>query len=489
MHSQALSFTFFAISIVSGLLTFLAIPFFRARKDSRLYVWMLCNFLYSIGSSVVALQLIDSPGTSPFDMSNAVIVLSQAVRFFSVVGLILFLRSFSPKSFFQVSAIKIFVVTSTLIILSAALIGPRVPAEFKGATVASFWVIFQIIWLLYELYLMQKSGEYKNNYSLRFFLILAGCLFAINLYLVLVTVVVYFNLLPSFGFVGADVQSTVFITRLLSSLLSSIGFILAFMLWVESHSDLAIQSKSDTLSISNLLLEKDVLINNLANTNALAESGALAAGLAHELNQHLARIQLNAEQAIGNINRGRDDSESLRSLERIAQANQEAAKLILSLKKVFRNPHEKRTPVKLDEVTIEVTELYRDRLRKSHIGIDLNLNVTREVAVIDSLMRQVLANLISNAIESLDGSTRPNKRILINLFESATDLKLEVVDNGPGIRPGKEHALFELFQTSKSNGTGIGLWLCKYVVEAEGGKIYAQSAPTGGAIFTVQIPI
>lgn len=488
MHSQALFLTFFGISIVSGLLTFLAIPFFRARKDSRLYVWMLCNFLYSIGSCVVALQLLEAPGISPFDMSNTVIVLSQAVRFFSVIGLILFLRSFAPQSFFQASAIKIFVIMATLIILSVAFISPRVPEEFKGAVVASFWVIFQIVWLLYELYLMQKSGEYKKNHSLRLFLILVGCLFVINLYLVLVTVAVYFNLLPSLRLAGADVQSAVFITRLLSGLLSSIGFILAFMLWVESHSDLAIQSKSDTLRISNLLVEKDILINNLANTNALVESGALAAGLAHELNQHLARIQLNAEQAIGSIQRGKNDSESIRSLERIAQANQEAAKLILSLKKVFRNPHETRTPIKLDEVTMEVAELYRDRLKKSRIEINLNLNVSKEVAVIESLMRQVLANLISNAIEALDGSSQPSKKISIHLSESATDMKLEVSDNGPGIHPGKENSLFELFQTSKSNGTGIGLWLCKYVVESEGGRIFAQSPPTGGAIFTVQIP-
>ena len=489
MHSQALFLTFFAISIVSGLLTFMAIPFFRVGRDSRLYVWMLCNFLYSIGSSVVALQLLDFPGLSPFDMSNTVVFLAQAARFFSVVGLILFLRSFSPKSFFQISAIKIFLTLLILISISALVIGPRVPAEYQGAVVANFWVMFQIIWFLYELYLMKNSGEYQNSYSLRALLILASCIFMINLYLVFITVITYFNLLPLLEFKGADVQSAVFMTRLLNSLLSSVVFILAFTLWVESRSDLAIQSKSDALRISNLLVEKDILINNLANTNALVESGALAAGLAHELNQHLARIQLNAEQAIGSINQGRDDSDSIRSLERIAHANQEAAKLIHSLKKVFRNPHEKRTSIRLDEVIIEVAQLYKDRLKKSHIELDLNLNSTKEVAVIDSLMRQVLANLISNAIDSLDSSPQSSKKILIDLSESAADLKLEVVDNGPGIHLGKENALFELFQTSKSNGTGIGLWLCKYVVEAEGGKIYAQSPSTGGAIFTVQIPL
>ena len=467
----------------------MAIPFFRVGRDSRLYVWMLCNFLYSIGSSLVALQLLDFPGLSPFDMSNTVIFLSQAARFFSVIGLILFLRSFSPKSFFQISAVKIFLTLLILISLSALTIGPHIPAQYKGAVVATFWVMFEIIWFLYELYLMKNSGEYQNSYSLRALLILASCIFMSNLYLVSLTVTTYFNLLPSLGLTGADVQSAVFTIRLLNSLLSTVVFILAFTLWVESRSDLAIQSKSDTLRISNLLIEKDLLIKNLANTNALVESGALAAGLAHELNQHLARIQLNAEQAIGNINGRNDEAESIRSLERIAQANQQAAKLISSLKKVFRNPHEKKTSIRLDKIVLEIAELYKDRLKKSHIQLDLNLMAMKEVFVTDSLIRQVLSNLISNAIDSLDASVQTNKKILIDLSESATDVKLEVFDSGPGILPGKEDALFELFQTSKKDGTGIGLWLCKHVVEAEGGKIYAQSPPNGGAIFTVQIPV
>ena len=318
--------------------------------------------------------------------------------------------------------------------------------------------------------------------------ILTCCMFAINLYLVMATVVAYFNLLPALNFTAGDIQPLVFSTRLLTNVLSSICFILAFMLLVEGHSDLAVQSKSDALRISILLVEKDLLINNLANANALVESGALAAGLAHELNQHLARIQLNAEQAVSRVSRDKYDAELVQSLERIAQANQQAAKLILSLKKIFRNPHEKKTPIRLDEVTLEVAELYKDRLKKSHIELDLNLSTTKEVAFIDSLIRQVLSNLISNAIESLDSSTQLNKRISISLSESTSDVKLEVFDSGPGIHPGKEHALFEIFQTTKKEGTGIGLWLCKHVVEAEGGKIYARSPATGGAIFTVQIP-
>jgi len=467
----------------------MAFPFFRVRKDSRLYIWMICNLLYSIASSVVAFQMLNLSGLSPFDTSNKVILIAQVLRFYSVMGLILFLRSFSPKSFFQASGLKIFLMILIVSGLSSMAIIPQVPVQFRGTVAANFWIMLQIIWLLYELNLMKKSGAYQGNYWLSSFVVIVYCLFAINLYSVLVTVIAYLNILPLLNFTGENVQSVVFSTRLLSGVFTTVAFILAFMLWVESHSDLAIQSKSDAFRITNLMVEKDILINNLANTNVLVESGALAAGLAHELNQHLARIQLNADQAISRIGQGADISESIRSLERIVQANQQAAKLILSLKKVFRNPYEKKTLIKLDELVLEVAELYKDRLNKSSIRLDLILNSTKEVAVIDSLMRQVLSNLISNAIESLDGSIQLDKTISIKFSELSTNMVLEVCDNGPGIYPGKEHALFEIFQTTKNEGTGIGLWLCKHIVEAEGGKIYAQSPPTGGAIFTVQIPI
>jgi len=86
MNPQTLFLIFFAISLVSGLLTFMAFPFFRVRKDSRLYIWMICNLLYSIGSSVIAFQLLNVSGLSPFDASNKVILIAQLLRFYSVIG-------------------------------------------------------------------------------------------------------------------------------------------------------------------------------------------------------------------------------------------------------------------------------------------------------------------------------------------------------------------------------------------------------------------
>lgn len=491
MTSQILLFSFFATSVVSGLLTFLALPFFKLQKDSRLYVWMVCNFLYSIGSAVVALQLLDTPLRSPFDMSNQVIVISQALRFYSVVGLILFLRSFSPKSFFQASAVKIFMIIFMLASLSALIIGPYVPVEFKGAAVANFWVMFQTIWLSYELYLMKNSGEYQNNYSLNSLLIVAGCLFVINLYLVLITLIAYFNLMPSLGIVGVDVQSAVFITRLLSSLISLIGFILAFMLWVESHSDLAIQSKSDSLRISNLLIEKDILINNLANKNALVETGALSAGLAHEINQFLSRIELNGDKALGLIKIPATSPVLIESaVEKMLNANRSAAKVIKSLQILFKGSHRPSSSCSLDELVLDVASIYRDRLEKSKIKIEMDLQAKQSWVVWDGLMSQVFSNLLSNSIDALDAVSKVDKLIQVtSQIDRHGSYQLTLTDNALGIDPQHQDKLFHLFHTSKSTGSGIGLWLSSYIVERHEGALTFENLPNrAGVRFILTLP-
>lgn len=491
MNFQILLITFFAISIVSGLLTFLAVPFFKAQKDSRLYVWMLCNFLYSLGSSLVALKLLENPLLSLFDMSDQVILIAQALRFYSVIGLILFLRSFSPKSFFQVSTVKIFLIILTLVSLSALIIGPHVPVEFKGAVVANFWAIFQIIWLLYELNLMKNSGEYQNNFSLRWLSIVACGLFVINLYLVLIAVTAYFNLMPLLEIVGADVQSAVFITRLLSSLLSLMGFILAFMFWVEGHSDLAIQSKSDSLRISKLLIEKDILINNLANANTLVETGALSAGLAHEINQFLGRIELNGDKALDLI-KSQDTPSALiePAIENILNANRSAAKVIKSLQILFKGSHRPSSLCNLDELVMDVVSIYRDRLEKSNIKIKMDLQVKEPWVVWDGLMSQVFSNLLANSIDALVTLTKSDKLIQIaSRIDQHGSYQLILSDNGLGIDPEYQDKLFHLFQTSKSTGTGIGLWLSNYIVESHKGTLTFKNLPDrAGVSFILTLP-
>jgi signal transduction histidine kinase len=130
-------------------------------------------------------------------------------------------------------------------------------------------------------------------------------------------------------------------------------------------------------------------------------------------------------------------------------------------------------------------------MRKSAVSIKLDLQAQKPIITRDSLMRQVVANLISNAIEALDLLDRDNKMIHI---ESSYDengwYRLYVTDNGVGVKPENADRLFELFVSSKSSGTGVGLWLSRHIVERHQGSLSYRNLPgDGGVSFIVSIPM
>jgi signal transduction histidine kinase len=263
------------------------------------------------------------------------------------------------------------------------------------------------------------------------------------------------------------------------------------MHWIDNFSHNAIKVKTRDKQIQDLLLEKDALIENLSNKNALVETGALSAGLAHEFNQFLARIELNSGEVLDKINRPDVNLEEIKfSMGNIIKANHSAANLIISLKKLFQSGKDVPLAINLDTLVDEVASLYVERARKSGILIKLDLQASKPIFVWDSLMRQAVANLISNAIDALDLLDRDNKIICI---ESGYDEKgwhrFSVADNGFGIKPDYADKLFELFVSSKSSGTGVGLWLSRHIIERHQGLLTYQNLPDkSGVSFIVSIP-
>jgi signal transduction histidine kinase len=268
--------------------------------------------------------------------------------------------------------------------------------------------------------------------------------------------------------------------------------LLILMHWMENFSYNAFKVKMRDKQIQNLLHEKDILIENLSNKNALVETGALSAGLAHEFNQFLARIELNSGEVLNKINRPDVNLEEIKfSMDNILKANHSAANLIISLKKLFQSGKDVALSINLDALVKEVASLYVERARKSGILIKLDLQASQPIFVWDSLIRQVLANLISNAIEALDSITRDNKIIRIKSeIDERGSYRLSVTDNGFGIKPEFADQLFSLFVSSKSSGTGIGLWLSRHIIERHQGSIHYQNLPDdGGVTFIVTIPM
>jgi signal transduction histidine kinase len=294
------------------------------------------------------------------------------------------------------------------------------------------------------------------------------------------------------GFTLHDISQFDISSRVLRGSLFLFLQLLILMHWMENFSHNAIKVKARDKQIQDLLLEKDVLIENLSNKNALVETGALSAGLAHEFNQFLARIELNSGEVLDKINRPDVNLEEIKfSMSNIIKANHSAANLIISLKKLFQSGKDVPLAINLDALVEEVASLYVERARKSGILIKLDLQASKSIFVWDSLMRQAVANLISNAIEALDLIDRDNKIIRI---ESGYDEKgwhrFSVTDNGFGIKPEYENKLFELFVSSKSSGTGVGLWLSRHIIERHQGLLTYQNLPDkSGVSFIVSIPM
>ena len=355
----------------------------------------------------------------------------------------------------------------------------------------SFAVHIFIIWLLSWLS-AELIASHKQCPTIWFNLIRSVSLMFIGLFVVWVAVIFAAKSQGQiFGFALDDFSQFDISFRFLRGALFIFLQLLILMHWMENFSHSAIKVKNRDTQIQDLLYEKDILIENLSNKHALVETGALSAGLAHELNQYLARIELNSGEVLDKINRPNVDLEDLKSsVSNILKANHSAATLIISLKKLFQSGKDVAVSINLDRLVEEVASLYADRAKKSNIQIELDLQAKESIIVWDSLMRQVVANLISNAIEALDSLKQDAKNIRIeSRYDEKGWYQLSVTDNGLGIRPDSASSLFGLFETTKSSGMGIGLWLSRYIIERHQGFLNFQNLPDhSGVTFFFNIP-
>lgn len=267
--------------------------------------------------------------------------------------------------------------------------------------------------------------------------------------------------------------------------------VLLIIFWIQKYSHFAVAERVKQERIQLLLQEKDVLIKNLSNTSTLIESGAFSAGLAHEFNQFLARIEFNRDEIAHLISISGVKAEDLKlPLENIQKANNSAANLIVSIKKLFTRGEERASICNINDVVKDVVALYKVRIEKSEIKLVMDLQSTERHPILESLFRQVIVNLLTNSIDALDAISQDHK--IIRIF-SSTDLQgnycLVFTNNGPGIPYDSGVKIFNLFVTSKSSGSGIGLWLSRHIIERHQGSLTFKNLPDqGGVSFILTIP-
>lgn len=236
-----------------------------------------------------------------------------------------------------------------------------------------------------------------------------------------------------------------------------------------------------------LVRERDDLIAQLAKMQRVAQAGALSASIAHEINQPLASVRLNIEEAIEAQKSGGDPARLVRLLERVASENQRAAATIRTLRDIFggqQSAFESRT---MDEVVSAMCALTELRARVTHARIITNLSAPVRVQLGAGELEHVVLNLLSNAFDALTSGSVVDPHVEVLTWVNESEAFLRVRDNGAGVSDDMRGQLFDLFAGSRKDGLGLGLWLTRFVVERHGGEITMDSDSTsGGASFTVK---
>ncbi len=255
----------------------------------------------------------------------------------------------------------------------------------------------------------------------------------------------------------------------------------------EERASLLSQHKAE---LQELLIEREEIIRQLTLSNKTAGMGALVASLAHELNQPLCAIRLNAQLVERKLEAPEADLQGARHfLDSVIADNRRAANIITKLRNLFENRREDTGPIDFNGMVRDTLTLVEARARDENVALRADFDANATLNGDQTQLQQVLLNLLNNALDALANVAQADKTILIRTERQGDRLALMVEDNGPGIPPPLQPSVFELFKTSKAQGMGVGLWLSKTVVNAHRGDIHFASLPAGGTRFRVDLPV
>jgi PAS domain S-box-containing protein len=233
------------------------------------------------------------------------------------------------------------------------------------------------------------------------------------------------------------------------------------------------------------------LRRQLAHASRETTISAMTASIAHEISQPVAAIVTSANASLRWLNRSDPDvAEAQAALNRIVKDGHRINEVITSVRAMFGTKSRETSPVDVRLLVAEVLELVRGELETHQILLHNDIGDALPQVMAERVqLQQVLLNLIMNAIEAMDSVTGGERRLTItsSLDERASVL-VTVGDTGSGIDPAHLERVFDPFFTTKSHGMGLGLSICRSIVEAHGGRLWASSQSPRGAVFHLNLP-
>ena len=229
----------------------------------------------------------------------------------------------------------------------------------------------------------------------------------------------------------------------------------------------------------------------LAHASRLAVVGELTASLAHEINQPLNAILNNADAAELLLEHGSARLDEVRQiLTDIRKDDLRASGVIRHARELLRKHEPERQPLDLGELVAGVLQLLGRDAERRQVALELELAPGLPVVYGDKVhLEQALLNLLLNGMDAMADTPVPRRRLAVRTGRSGGVVEVAVMDNGHGIPATTLPRLFESFYTTKKDGMGLGLPLARSIVEAHGGRIWAENRPEGGATFRFTVPV
>ncbi|MBR0938924.1 ATP-binding protein [Bradyrhizobium jicamae] len=230
----------------------------------------------------------------------------------------------------------------------------------------------------------------------------------------------------------------------------------------------------------------------LAHANRITTMGQLTASIAHEVNQPIAATVTNAEAALRWLSAQPPDLGEVRnSLGLIVKDGKRAGNVIGGIRAFINKVPPRKDRFDLSEAILEMVALTRSEVLKHRILLRTELAPGLPGVSGDrTQLQQVILNLILNAIEAMSASDKGARELRIDTErEVKHGVLVTVRDTGPGLDPGDVERVFNAFYTTKPEGMGMGLAICRSMVEAHGGRMWARPNEAGGAVFQFTLPL
>lgn len=231
-------------------------------------------------------------------------------------------------------------------------------------------------------------------------------------------------------------------------------------------------------------------LSDLAHVTRLSTMGEMASGLAHEINQPLGAIANFAQGSIERLKqRDQPDPDMMESLEQISRQATRAGELVRHMRDLVKKGVSERTRVDLNRLVQDAVQLTLPEATAARVKIIQHLEDSLPVAWVDRIqVDQVLINLIRNAIESM-GDEQDRTVTVTTEAKGDGQVRVSVADTGQGAPPEVADRIFDPFFTTKKSGLGMGLTICRSIVEHHGGAITMAPGNEGGARFSFTLPV